>query len=183
LGNTLPGAVSAAYKIGEPWIPLLEPVLVRLKDTRAIGVDSLSGGQRILPNDHIVMVCFQGQGASKDVQRPEWRDGWASARFHEFGNFQLVDDVLPPVIAPLGPLEEADLSKAHRIAFSVKDNLGALRRFRAELDGKWLCFTNDKGLAYIYQFDEHCPRGRHLLKVTAEDVAGNRTVKEYRFTR
>src|ERR1700759_303222 len=84
---------------------------------------------------------------------------------------------------PLGSLNEADLSKATRIAFSIKDNLGALRNFRAELDGAWLCFTNDKGLAYIYKFDQHCPPGRHTLRVSVEDVAGNRTVKEYNFTR
>ena len=122
-------------------------------------------------------------GAEKEAQRPEWKEFVASARFHEFGNFQLVDDRIPPVITPLEPLDDANLSKASRIAFSVKDNLGAIRHFRAELDGKWLCFTNDKGLAYIYKFDEHCPPGPHVLKVSVEDVAGNKTIKEYRFTR
>jgi hypothetical protein len=126
-----------------------------------------------------------------EVRRPEWQQGWASARFREFGNFQLVEDTVAPVIIPIGPLEaalvspleEADLSHATRIAFDIKDNLPGLRNFRAELDGRWLCFTNDKGLAYIYKFDEHCPPGRHTLKVTAEDAAGNRTTKEYHFTR
>ena len=127
------------------------------------------------------MVNFWG--AEKDVQRPEWQGGWASARFREFGNFQLAEDTTAPVITALGPLDGADLGKAARIAFSVKDDLGALRNFRAELDGKWLCFTNDKGLAYIYKFDEHCPPGTHKLKVSVEDAAGNQTAKEYRFTR
>jgi hypothetical protein len=129
------------------------------------------------------MVCFNG--AEKDVQRVEWdgRNFWASARFGEFGNFQLVDDRTPPVITPLGPLQGANLGKASRIAFMVKDDLGAIRNFRAELDGAWLCFTNDKAKAYIYKFDEHCPRGRHVLKVSVEDVAGNKTVQEYNFIR
>jgi hypothetical protein len=87
------------------------------------------------------------------------------------------------VITPIGPLEGADLSHAARIALSIRDNLGALRRFRAELDGEWLCFTNDKALAYIYKFDQHCPPGPHTLKVTVEDVAGNRSEKEYHFNR
>ena len=69
------------------------------------------------------------------------------------------------------------------IAFRVKDDLGGIRRFRAELDGQWLCFSNDKYLDFIYDFDKHCPKGKHVLKVTAEDVAGNATTKEYRFTR
>ncbi len=125
------------------------------------------------------------QGSTIDVLRPEWdKDtSWASARFHEFGDFQLVEDTIPPTITPLGQLAGANLGKASRIAFSIKDNLGALRNFRAELDGAWLCFTNDKGLAFIYIFDEHCPPGAHTLKVSVEDVAGNKTIKKFHFTR
>ena len=187
-GLSLPDAVSAAHAIGAAWIPLLQPVLVRLRPIHPLPADS-TGVHGSLTQDlagppstaHIVMVRFQG--AQRDVQLPEWQNGWASARFREFGNFQLVYDTLPPVVRPLESLDEADLSKATRIALSIKDNLGALRNFRAELDGAWLCFTNDKGLAYIYKFDEHCPPGRHTLKVSVEDVAGNVTVKEYHFTR
>lgn len=178
-GNTLPDAVSAVHTIGAPWIPLQDSLLVRIKPN----LDLLN-----LQKDKVVMVCFNG--SKKDVQRPGWQGGWASARFREFGNFQLVDDKVPPVITPLGPLEGANLHNAARIAFTVKDNLGSVRDFSAELDppgdgrsGNWLCFTNDKGLAFIYKFDEHCPPGKHVLKVTAEDEAGNQTTKEYHFTR
>jgi len=197
-GLSLPGAVSAAHVIGAAWIPLLQPVLVRLRPMHPVLNDSAGapatagartsvvwsahkGGAGSSGTAGIVMVRFQG--AQKEAQLPEWQNGWASARFREFGNFQLVLDTIAPVVMPLGSLDEADLSKATRIAFSIKDNLGALRNFRAELDGAWLCFTNDKGLAYIYKFDQHCPPGRHTLRVSVEDVAGNRTVKEYHFTR
>ncbi|MBS1664204.1 MAG: M23 family metallopeptidase [Bacteroidetes bacterium] len=182
-GVSLPGAVSAAHTIGGVWIPLLQPVLVRLLPrSPAAGTDSIhKHSWSAASTMGIVMV--RTQGTQKEVQLPEWQNGWASARFREFGTFQLVEDKTPPVITPLQPLEGADLSKAPRIAFSIKDNLGALRNFRAELDGAWLCFTNDKGLAYIYKFDEHCPAGAHTLKVSVEDVAGNKTVREYHFTR
>jgi len=173
--------MSDEYTIGSPQVPLLEPVLVRLQPSAAYDVDSVAGKGWISLTDKIVMV--RANGSQREVQSVEWKDYWASARFREFGNFQLVEDNAAPVITPLEPLEGADLGKATRIAFSIKDNLGALRNFRAELDGKWLCFTNDKNLAFIYKFDEHCPPGRHLLKVSVEDVAGNRTTKEYNFTR
>ena len=185
-GLSLPGGVSAVYSIGAPWIPLLDPVLVRLRLTGkfspGIG-DKPPAAADLLPvaASSVVMVCFKG--SEKDVKQPEWKDGWASARFREFGNFQLVADTIAPVITPIGPLEGADLGHASRIAFNIKDNLGTLRNFRAELDGAWLCFTNDKGLAYIYTFDEHCPPGKHILKVTVEDVAGNRSMKTYTFSR
>lgn len=174
----LPGArdiLSAVHIIGEPFIPLQEPLLVRIRPIHKDKVDAVTR------KDRVVMVRSGGGG--KDVIKPEWQGGWASGRFREFGNFQLVEDNEAPVITPIGIAEGALLNKSSRIAFTVKDNLGVVRNFRAELDGKWLCFTNDKNLAFIYKFDEHCPPGRHLLKVTVEDVAGNRATKEYNFTR
>jgi murein DD-endopeptidase MepM/ murein hydrolase activator NlpD len=174
-GLSLPGGVSPVYAIGARWIPLLDPVLVRL---RLPDSSEIAAGGAAPSTDRIVMVCFNG--SEKDVELPEWKGAWASGRF---GNFQLVYDSIPPVITPIGPLEGADLTRTGRIAFRVSDNLGALRHFRAELDGRWLCFTNDKALAYIYKFDKHCPPGPHTLKVTVEDVAGNRTENEYHFNR
>ena len=50
-----------------------------------------------------------------------------------------------------------------------------VKNVRAELDGKWLRFTNDKYRAFIYQFDEKCLGGPHELKISAEDEAGNKT--------
>jgi len=190
-GLSLPGGVTPVVTIGARWIPLLDPALVRLRlpDRNEI-VGPSTGGKTPssdrtftdrVATDRIVMVCFDGD--EKDVQLPEWKGAWASGRFREFGNFQLVYDSIPPVITPMSPLEGADLSHAVRIAFRISDNLGALRRFRAELDGRWLCFTNDKALAYIYRFDQHCPPGSHTLKVTVEDVAGNRSEAEYHFNR
>lgn len=196
IGTSLPGAISAVHSIGAPFIPLQEPLLVRIRPREGSARSAIMGG---LPQtgavqgtaqdelssagerDRVVMVNFDG--SKKDVVKPEWQGGWASGRFREFGNFQLVEDKEAPVIAPIGILEGALLNKTSRIAFTVKDNLGAIRNFRAELDGKWLCFTNDKGLAFIYKLDEHCLPGRHLLKVTVEDIAGNRATKEYNFTR
>jgi hypothetical protein len=182
-GYSLKGGMSDIYRIGEPWIPLNEPVLVRLQPSAAFDPDVLPDGRTVRRISHIVMV--RTNGSEKDVERPEWDKDtlWASARFGEFGNFQLVDDRTPPVITPLGPLQGANLGKASRITFMVKDDLGSVRNFRAELDGAWLCFTNDKAKAYIYKFDEHCPRGRHVLKVSVEDVAGNKTETVYNFIR
>jgi hypothetical protein len=65
----------------------------------------------------------------------------------------------------------------------VKDNTDSYKNFRAELDGKWLRFTNDKGKYFIYRFDERCPRGPHTLKITVEDEAGNVANKVIGFRR
>jgi hypothetical protein len=171
-GHSLPNAVSAMHSIGATYIPLQESMLVRLRPNT---------GWTDTSTAHVVMVGVAGD--RKDVQRPDWQGGWASARFRSFGNFQLVRDDEAPVITPL-------VTTAKNISFYVKDNLGAIRNVRPVLDptpagagGQWLCFTNDKGLAYIYTFDEHCPPGKHTLKIEASDVAGNKSVVTYTFTR
>jgi hypothetical protein len=171
--SSFPGGVSATHEIGFPWIPLQTAMMIRLRPDR-----ELSDAARL----KVVMVRWAGgkAGDKRDVERPEWKEGWASARFHEFGSFQLVEDEQAPVITPIGFRDGAMLNRSSRIAFTVKDNLGTIRSCRAELDGKWLCFTNDKNLAYIYTFDDHCPSGAHVLKIIAGDEAGNSTTKEYK---
>lgn len=119
----------------------------------------------------------------KDVQKVEWQGDWAAAKFRDFGNFQLVLDETPPEVVPVNFKDGSDLSKASRMVFTIKDNLEQFKNVRAELDGKWLRFTNDKGHSFIYIFDELCPPGEHTLVITAEDEAGNKTERSFHFTR
>ncbi|MEO5891976.1 MAG: M23 family metallopeptidase [Ferruginibacter sp.] len=108
--------------------------------------------------------------------------GWYEASFRAFGNFQLIEDITPPVITPIG-IREGMNAKLNRIAFVIKDNTKELENFAAYLDGKWLRFSNDKGSTFIYKFDEHCPPGAHELKISVEDCVGNRSERVYHFTR
>ena len=119
----------------------------------------------------------------KEVRKVEWQGGWATARFGGFGNFQLLLDEEAPTINPLGFKDSANLKRAARIAILVKDNYNVYKNFRAELDGKWLRFTNDKERAFIYRFDEHCAQGKHSLKITVEDEAGNISSRTFGFVR
>jgi hypothetical protein len=84
----------------------------------------------------------------------------------------------PSVNAPV-----SDLRRASRLVFVPTDNFKEIKSFRAEVDGQWLRFTNDKGYSYIYKFDEKFPRGEHSLKVIVEDEAGNVTEREWRVVR
>lgn len=164
-----PAVISRVHTIGEVYIPLQDYFTVRIKPTAAAD------------KSRIVMQRFAG--SKKDVQKVEWQGEWASAKFRDFGSFQLVEDRTPPQIVPVGFANGSTLSKASRIIFTVKDNLEKFKNVRAELDGKWLRFTNDKGRNFIYVFDEMCPRGEHTLIITAEDEAGNTGKSTYRFTR
>lgn len=165
-------AVSATHAIGTPYIPLHEPFLVRIRPNRA-----LTTAERT----RTVMIGMAG--SRKAVQKVEWQQDWAASRFRDFGNFRLQVDTEPPVIVPMGFDDGSDLQKATRIVFTIKDNLGAVKNVRTTLDGKWLRFTNDKGRLFIYQFDERCLPGPHVLKISVDDEAGNTSERLFRFTR
>ncbi len=98
------------------------------------------------------------------------------------GDFQLVVDTIPPKITPLGGIKQnANLGAAGRIAFSMSDGSG-IKSYRAELDGNWLRFSR-KSNVVSYNFDEHCPPGTHILKLTVTDIANNTSTYTLTFKR
>ncbi len=169
---TAAGVVSSTHAIGAPYIPLQEAFLIRIKPTRSLTMTEKS---------KTVMQWYAGK--KTDIQKVDWQQQWAGASFREFGFYQLLVDMEPPQIVPINFAEGVNLSKATRMIFTVKDNLDKFKNVKAELDGKWLRFTNDKGRTFIYTFDENCLSGSHSLKIHAEDEAGNISEKIFVFTR
>ncbi len=170
--NPGPNAISAIHTLGPVYIPIQDPITVRIKASRELTEAEKSR-----------TIIQRSNGSKKEVRKVQWNNGWAKANFTELGSFQLAIDVEPPEIIPVGITNGANLSKSSRIVLSIKDNYDQWKNFRAELDGQWLRFTNDKGRSFIYSFDEKCPRGKHQLTVTIEDEAGNRAEKTIEFTR
>ena len=128
------------------------------------------------------MLIRQSWKGRDEVVKATRNGDWYSAKFNNFGDFELIADDEPPVIH-VDFHDGANISRYHTIVATPADNNDEIRNFRAELDGKWLMFTNDKGRKYIYYFDEHCSKGKHELKISVQDEAGNTTVNTYHFTR
>jgi hypothetical protein len=114
-------------------------------------------------------------GSVKKTKPALYQQGWIVASFDDFGYFQAYIDTLAPDVRLPGSGDTIDLSASRSIVFTPTDNFGIIRSFRAELNGQWLRFTNDKGRSWIYRFDERCPYGTHQLVVTVEDGVGNQT--------
>jgi murein DD-endopeptidase MepM/ murein hydrolase activator NlpD len=165
-----PGAVTAQHHLTDPVYPLHSYFSVRIKPVKKISDDL---------TNKIVIVREWKNGRS--VRKTEWQNAWLSASFDVFGNFQaFVDTIAPTINAPAKGKDTLDLSPLSKIIFTPNDNSG-IRSFRAELDGKWLMFSNDKARSFIYSFDEQCPYGVHELKVRVEDIVGNVTEKTWGF--
>lgn len=167
--SVLMTAVSALHQLNDETIPLHGNIKVRIKPDKAI-----PSAQR---DKIIIRRTYRN---STNTRLAKWERDWLSAEFNDFGSFQAHIDIAPPSVNELGGGDTVNLSPASRIVFTPTDNFG-IKSFRAELDGQWLRFTNDKARTWIYVFDERCPYGVHELKVTVEDIAGNITSKTWWF--
>jgi hypothetical protein len=167
ISSTLPNAVSALHQLNDNSYPVHEEMTIRVKPTIEIKKEW---------RDKIVIQ----RNAGNAILKPVWQGEWLSANTGAFGSFIALVDLAPPQINSIGKGDTVNLSPASRIVFTPTDNSG-IKNFHAELDGKWLMFTNDKGRNWIYKFDEQCPFGVHELKVRVEDIVGNVTEKTWWF--
>ena len=157
------------YQIHNASVPVQTMFMIKIKNAMAV-----------YPNK---MVMHRFANEKNDYAKAVDEDGWYKSSFREFGNFQLMEDTIPPTIKPIGFKEGINVAKLNRLAFVILDNTEELENFKATLDGKWLRFSNDKGKTFIYTFDEHCAPGPHELKISVADCVGNVTEKIFHFTR
>ncbi len=129
------------------------------------------------------MVMRRWWNNKDDYAKAEKTGDWYKSSFKALGNVELYADLIPPSVTPVGFRSGMNAAKLSRIVFVIRDETDELKNFRAELDGKWLRFSNDKGRTFIYKFDEHCTPGMHELKISVEDIAGNKTERVYTFMR
>ncbi|MFT4094745.1 MAG: peptidoglycan DD-metalloendopeptidase family protein [Niabella sp.] len=163
-------SVSSNHKLGEVYIPVHSNYEVRIKPNKPIA-----------PADRDYIV-IKRTGKTSTVKKAGWNGGWLTAQFRDFGNFEAFIDKTPPTVNSLGNGDIVNLNKAAHISFTPTDNFG-IADFRAELDGKWLRFTNDKGRTWIYNFDNRVTPGQHTLTVIVTDIAGNVTRRSWQFMR
>lgn len=164
-----PETYSAVHLIHSGYVPLHSNFTVRIKPDKTIPYDL---------RDRVLVK--KTTRSSVMVKKASWVMGKYSAEFRDFGSFQLIADRQAPVIG--GLVNGANLSKYSRIVLQVSDNNRQIRNFRAELDGKWLRFVQ-RGNSFRYVFDEKCRPGKHQLKISVEDEAGNIATREFTFIR
>jgi murein DD-endopeptidase MepM/ murein hydrolase activator NlpD len=169
-GSNANYAVSDIHRINDESIPVHGEMTVRIRPDKPI------------PAEWKNKLVIQQTGRRRTVRKAESQGEWLSAKFGDFGSFQAFADVVSPGINQLGRGDTVNLSPAKRIVFTPTDNFG-IKSFRAELNGQWLRFTNDKGRNWIYEFDERCPFGTHHLEVTVVDLVGNTTTRSWWFKR
>lgn len=169
--STLKDSYSEIFSVESGLVPVHSYFTIRIK-----------ANKNVPPELEDKMLMKRQWGNKTDLIKAVRNGEWYTAKFRDFGNFELIADDVPPAITG-GFADNANLSKSSRIVFIPKDDNDEIINFNAQLDGSWLRFTNDKGRSFIYNFDEMCPRGKHELVISVYDLAGNTSRKILHFTR
>jgi hypothetical protein len=167
--NNMAGCFSNLHILHTPTVLLQDSFTVRIKASKAIPAG--------LGDDMLMVMNVPGK---QIIQKAVFSHGMFAAKFRDFGTCYLMVDNATPIIT--GLKNNVNLSKASQINLFVTDNFKKIKQFRAELDGRFLMFSQ-RGNRFTYNFDENCGSGEHNIKITVRDVAGNQTVKTFHFTR
>jgi len=160
--------VSPTIHIGDYTIPVHNDYNVMVK------ASSLSNDVK----DKVVMQLKSG--SSTTVKKGLWQADWMLSSFDELGDVRLLIDDVPPVIVPISWKSGSTFISQKTLTVKCTDDLNRIADFTATLDGNWLMFAK-KSDYFTYTFDEHCPKGKHTLTITAKDIAGNSTTQTYNF--
>ncbi|MFN2457623.1 MAG: M23 family metallopeptidase [Chitinophagaceae bacterium] len=169
LSDVIPtNAKSPIHNFSSAAIPVHDSLTVRIKASQEVPLEW---------RNRIIIKNISGKRTI--LQKATWQGDWLSAKFRQFGSYQVFIDNQPPTFNAPGYGDTIDLRRSTRLVISPKDNFKTIKNFRAEVNGQWLLFTNDKGYSYIYRFDDYFPSGVSKFTVTAEDIVGNITTKNW----
>lgn len=100
-----------------------------------------------------------------------YREGWIDADIRELGGYTVAQDTEAPAITPIG---KQNWNSRQRIRFRLSDNLSGIQSYRGEIDGQYALFEMNNRSVITYRFDrDRLSKGKHLLKLTVRDAAGN----------
>lgn len=164
--TALPGALSPSFAVGNPLIPLNNPVKIRIK----IPASEAGSGQ---------LVIVRKSGTKTVSIGGTVKSGWIEAESRELGEFYLKKDTIPPVVTMLKPAARKGQPpynpvRAGSIRFSISDNLSGLSSINAWLNETWVLMEPvSKGKIYQYRFPKDLPPGTYTFRIEVSDSAGN----------
>ncbi len=179
-----PQAYSPLYTLGDPHEPVLRPFKLTL--TTATLPKGIRPEQLLLAEvrgdlTNPKKLSFARAGFDYRIGRSY------STHVSSFGTYALVADVTPPVLLPqnfkAGQPLPADVKT---LFFTLTDDIAGVQPYKiqATLDGQWVLaeYYNYRGELYITLVGpllKPLAAGRHVLKVSVSDYAGNTVEREY----
>lgn len=110
----------------------------------------------------------------------EWDEDGMKGRVG-FGTYCVAVDTIAPVISFTEPQKKSIVSKTGEVVINVRDKHSGAASARVEVDGKWVLSQFKRGRITLTLDRDEIARGKHTMKVTAEDRCGNEKVASREF--
>ncbi len=109
----------------------------------------------------------------------KWTEGFIKTKTREFGNFCIITDTIIPEIKGVNIYPGKIFNTQSTIKCTIKDNDSGIKKYRGEIDGKWILMDYDyKKNLLRFDIDKNISKGKHTFTLEVEDNVGNK--KEYK---
>lgn len=153
--KSLPDYQMEIFEIGDPSIPLANPIQIRFKPRL-----------KYTPSDKFAVYSTTNM-KNFSFEGNNWDGNTISVYTKNLGNFIILEDTLKPQVTPL------HLSRK-KISFRIRDDLSGIHKYEAYLNDQWLLMQYDPKQNYIWSepLNPNNPM-TGSFKLYVEDNVGN----------
>jgi hypothetical protein len=109
----------------------------------------------------------------------KWENNFLTAKIGEFGDFAVVADTINPIIKGVNLYPGKTIKKQRTIKYIIDDKESGIKKFTANLNGKWILMEYDHKRKLIkYDFNDLIVKGENIFVLEVEDMVGN--LKNYK---
>lgn len=154
------------------WAPLhvLHDPLTPLHSTCELQIEVPTLPERLRSKALVVSMDPQGKPSP---QGGRWSEGRVITDVKAFGNYTVMVDTVPPVIANVDL--RSDMRGRQGFSIRITDDLSGIGSYRGTLDGQWILLEYEpKTNTLSHTFDRHSSAtGKRAFKLEVKDERGN----------
>ena len=162
--DSLPETFGPIHKIHESTVPIHKKYIISIK----------SKVPKHLKNK--VFIASIDKKGDYNYIGGVWKNGFLRAKIREFGDFCVVADTINPNIKAVNIFPGKEIKKQKTIQFTIKDNLSGIKKFKGEINGKWILLDYDhKRNLLTYNLRNKIHKGKQIIKLDVFDNVNNKT--------
>lgn len=157
---------------------------VALQKAITISIQSLNLPPALENKACIVSIDEKGK---KSYAGGSFKDGMVTTQTKSFGNYAIAIDTIAPKLKTAFkyvPNSIANLNTAKTIGIVASDNLSGIRKYKANIDGKWVLVEYEyKKSLLFYTFNNTITPGEHTFSIDVTDDKENTSTLSFKFKR
>lgn len=160
-----------SLKIFNPYLPIFKNLKIGLFNKKP------------KKGDYLAVRDFKGNESFASIKLDN--KNYFTVKTKSLGTYFIKNDSISPKIKLHNFKNKDWISNKNTIRIKISDEDSGIKKYDVKINGKWMLFEYEyKKNELFYNFDSYFENKReNLLEVIVEDMAGNKTTKNYTFFR